>query len=255
MTEQPDLQTILNTLSRQISEIDKIKLDDFVSRNAGLIPSNCRLSMKTGELILEVSESDLAAKLWRDQQQLLSHATIERFTILCCGTECYSAPLETLQRRNDRFMSNKSLAQVRRDCTYRELLNKIANTEYPAFVVEMPQNWHWGQPQRCLLTSAQVTNFSGRKSLNWHGDDVTLLYDRPEFEKLYDRLLREFDSTTGDRIAYIKDIEYRSYTVASDRQSLAKGQEAEYVSDVEILRIPELEMVVRVCYCKERRIL
>lgn len=254
MTEpQPDLQAILSTLSHQISEIDKVRLDDFMRRNTGLIPSNCRLSMNSGELILEVGESSIAEKLWRNQQNLLSHATITRFTILC-GAEHYSASLETITRRNTRSMQ-KSLAQIERGCSYRELLNKIASTEYPAFVVEMPQNWHWGQPQRCLLTSAQVTGFSGRKAPNWHGDDVTLLYDREEFERLHNSLMREFESTPSDRTTFISNIEYRSYTVASDRESLAKGQEAEYRSDIEVLYIPDLETIVRVCYCKERHIL
>jgi hypothetical protein len=253
MTEQPDLQTILSKLSRQISEIDKIRLDDFIRRNTGLIPSNCRLSMRSGELILETGESSIAEKLWRDQQNLLSHATITRFTILC-GAERYSASLETINRRNARSM-NKSLTQIERGCTYQELLTKVANTQYPAFVVEMPRNWHWGQPQRCLLTSAQVTGFSGRKAPNWHGDDVTLLYDRQEFERLHNRLMHEFDQTPRDRTALVSDIEYRSYTVASDRESLAKGQEAEYRSDIEVLYIPDLETIVRVCYCKERRVL
>lgn len=144
------------------------------------------------------------------------------------------------------------LASTANSCSYGDLLIDIANSKYPAFVVEVPQRWHWGQPQKCFLTSTQVSSFSGRKAPKWHGDDVTLLYDRQVFEKMHDNLTREFESNGGSKII-LRDYEYRSYTVDPSREQLCRDREHEYQSDIEMRYLQDLDMLVRICYCKERR--
>jgi hypothetical protein len=72
---------------------------------------------------------------------------------------------------------------------------------------------------------------------------------------MHDRMMQTLAETPAGEIARLNNFEYRSYTVAADRESLAKDQEAEYQSDIEILYIPDLDTIVRVCYCKHRRLL
>jgi hypothetical protein len=254
MFERPNISDLLNTLAQQISASDRAKLEDFLRESADLIPENCTPAVRHGELILKCDDATTAKSLWREQQKLLKHATINRFTVLS-ETSCRSVSVEAIQRRSRNPSMNNLALNVENGCSYQNLLRKIANSEYPAFVIEVPKGWHWGQPQRCILASAQVTKFSGRRSPDWHGDDVTLLYDRPDFEWLHDRLMRELDTTAPGQVAQIKDLEYQSYTVASDRTSLFRGQKAHYNSDFEMLFIPELDMIVRVCYCKHREII
>lgn len=139
--------------------------------------------------------------------------------------------------------------------TYGNVLKQIAKSEYPVFVTEIPQDWHWGQPLPCILTSSQVSKFSGRVAPKWHGDDVTLLYDKQDFEKQYDILMTAFHSRSNKDEPYVlvPNVEYRSYTVDKNRKSLTRETLCEYNSDFEVIWLEDIEMLVRVCYCKDRR--
>ena len=257
MSEKPLNNDLFATLAQQIEDCDTTELDRFLRQAADLLPSNCTPLVRQGELILECMEQPTAQKLWRDQSKLLDidHAKINRFTILC-GDRRHSISIEGLRHERSLTASpmNQSLAYIQNGCSYQQLLLKVANAQHPTFVVEMPKGWHWGQPQRVILTSAQVTGFSGRKAPNWHGDDVTLLYDRSELERIHSTLMQELEQTPG-HIAQLNNFEYESYTVANDRESLFRDQKARYSSDLEVMYIPDLDMIVRVCYCKHREII
>ncbi|HAX75755.1 MAG TPA: hypothetical protein DCY88_07950 [Cyanobacteria bacterium UBA11372] len=137
--------------------------------------------------------------------------------------------------------------------SYKDLLQIVATSEYPTFVTELPKNWHWGQPVPVILASAEVTNFSGRHAPKWHSKDITILYDRSVFEKQYQDLMIELSNNPGQTRATLKDYVYRSYTVDQGRESLCRDIEMEYSSDLEIMYLDDLDIIVRICYCKDRR--
>ena len=60
-------------------------------------------------------------------------------------------------------------------------------------------------------------------------------------------------SNANQGSAIIRDYEYRSYTADPSRDFLCRHQEHEYNSDFEIMYLEDLDMIVRICYCKERR--
>ncbi len=202
--------------------------------------------------VLEEEEiTAVLQSLWRQTHLLVESARLLGLSdrvILKRRGHLFGSTSSLKNNQGDKAMRLQTLTNT---CTYGELLLKVATAEYPTFISEVSKNWHWGQPQRIILTSADVTSFSGRKAPNWHGDDVTLLYEREVFQAMYEDLFREME--TSPARAVLRDYVYRSYTVDTSREFLCRDKEHEYNSDIEIVYINDLDILVRICSCKERR--
>jgi hypothetical protein len=206
-------------------------------------------------LIVDCSQTSNLDKLWEQRHFILDSATLLGLT----GRLIF-------KRRGFLFgsVSSPSIYEgvqpnmilpttTANSCKYADLLRIALNSDYPAYFVEIPHNWHWGQPQRCILTSSQVTDFSGRIAPRWHGDDVTLLFDRPEFEKRHEALMKEISTAPEGQRTILRDYEYRSYTVDPTRDLLCRAEERLYNADIEITQVEDLNLLVYICYCKERQ--
>lgn len=143
--------------------------------------------------------------------------------------------------------------------SYQELLEIACNSSpnYATYITVIPSRlgrsiWEWGKPVKCILTSDGVKNFSSRLPFNFHGKDVTLLYDKLEMERQMTILTRELERSPKQRII-IKDFQYETYLSDKDCEDIRKdpSQKYSYNADFEMMNVEGLG-IIRICHCKER---
>ncbi|MBD2570020.1 hypothetical protein [Anabaena lutea] len=217
---------------------------------------NIYFEQRKSELCLVIDcPGDVIDKVWEYKHKILSAAFLLGFNkklILKREGSIYASASSrfSIEEVKEGLM-HLSAETITKGLVFNDLLLFVANSQYPTFVTEVPRNWHWGQPQRLVLTNSQVTNFSGVKSTKLHGEDMTLLYDRVIFERQMSILTREFEKSPKENI--VKDYAYTSYTIDKFRQSLCRDSEHEYNADFKMIYIEDLDMIARVCCCKDRR--
>ncbi|QSJ14585.1 hypothetical protein JYQ62_22055 [Nostoc sp. UHCC 0702] len=212
------------------------------------------LERKNSDIVLVVDcPKYFVDNIWENRHKILSAASklgLKKKLIIKKQGEIFgvaSSPL-SVNEIKEKLMFSTAFDKF----TYNDLLIKVANSQYPTFVTEVPKGWHWGQPQNLILTNSQVAPFSGVKPVKLHGQDVTLLYDQHVFEKQMSVLTKDFE-ITNQGYNFVEDYSYISYTIDKSRQSLCRDIAHEYNADFELIYLRDMETVVRVCYCKERR--
>lgn len=232
-------------------------------RNLAEVPelNFCEIAreFRKGELflIIDCPGREIASAVWRQKNYLLSTAhllNLAKRIIISNRGKFFTivSSVRYLGSTSNINMITESSQKI--GCSYLDLLAKVYQAEVPTYVMEMPGNWHWGQPQKILLTSAQVTSFSGKPAPKLHNEDVTLLYDRVDLERLNESLIREFEANPDGK-ASLKDVDFLSYTIDRDRESFARGEKMRYVADFEVLWVRDLNLTVRVSQCKLREAL
>lgn len=205
-------------------------------------------------LVIDCPSKPIAQKLWSERSLLVSSAHLlglaERLILKMKGHR-YGTASSSINSNGDEPMITTT--STKSGCQYQDLLLSVAHSKFPTFVIEIPKNWQWGVPQHVVLTSSQVTSFSGRTAPRWHKEDVTILYEKQEFERIHSDLMRELSNNTDTMRASISDYDYHSYTVDSSRESLTAKEKQLYVSDLEIMYLQDIDMLVRVCHCKQRQ--
>lgn len=136
---------------------------------------------------------------------------------------------------------------------YPELLDIVRYSDYPTYVTLLPVDWEWEMPIKCVLTSDKVFQFAQRTPLDFHGADISLLYDKSDLEKQIGITMREFERNNSNPTKIV-DLEYTTYLSDPSRKTPQKDpcRRYEYVADFEIQFIKGIGLV-RICHCKERR--
>jgi len=120
-------------------------------------------------------------------------------------------------------------------------------------MITTPMQWEWKIPIKCVLTSKKVLQHTNRTPLDFHGADISILYDKSDLEKQIATLMREFWRNNGNPTR-INDLEYTTYLSDLTQKSLQKDpyKRYEYNADFEIQFIEGIGLI-RICHCKSRR--
>lgn len=153
-------------------------------------------------------------------------------------------------KKSVKYMLASATKQIR---NYPELLDIVRFSDYPTYVTVLPKSWEWEMPIRCVLTSEKVAQYAGRTPVDFHGSDISLLYDKDDLEKQIAILMREFERNNQNPVK-ISDLTYMTYLSDPTRKTLQKdpSRRYEYNADFEIQYIHNIG-IVRICHCKERR--
>lgn len=215
------------------------------------ILQGCNIHIYTEELIIEcpdyLSVCGLSYHTNEITKVIQKITTLSRIIIMLKGDECDIIPLQPATYKS--MITSKS----RIIANYPELLDLVRYSLFPTYVSVLPPAWEWEKPIRCVLTSDRVREYSTRCPLDFHGTDLSLLYDKKDMEQQINILMREFDRNNCNPTK-ISDVTYFTYLSDPERKSIQKDpiRRYEYNADFEIQYIDGIGLL-RICHCKDRR--
>lgn len=220
--------------------------------NCGSALKYCTLSVQATDIIVsclnEASASFLAFNIKELAGILRSLTNCQRLIIELMGDKFDSISLTSNQSKTMIASNTKQIVD------YPELLDIVKFSEFPTYVTLLPKSWEWEIPIKCVLTSDKVRQYSSRAPIDFHGADISLLYDKNDLERQIAILMREFERNNKNPTK-INDLEYITYLSDPTRKILQKDicRRYEYNADFEIQYIEGIGLI-RICHCKSRRL-
>jgi len=231
---------------------DQLLLTYLIERSTcGNVLKYCTLNVEQENIVIsclnEICASSLAFNI-KELAEILKSLINSQGLLIKLGEDEFD--FISLTAKRPKMITTLTAKQI---ADYSELLDIARFSEFPTYITLLPMQWEWKMPIKCVLTSKKVLQHTNRTPLDFHGADISILYDKSDLEKQIAILIREFWRNNGNPTR-INDLEYTTYLSDPTQKSLQKDpyKRYEYNADFEIQFIEGIGLI-RICHCKSRR--